>query len=526
MVHRCGTLSVHTGDQVAAKASYLKRSKTGWYSYRRKVPHRLRAYFPRTAAKSEMVEWKASFKTKDPLTAQRLWAMENIKFEAAQRAAETLLQRQQGTVTGHDALPLAKAIAEQAGFHPEQAPQLPPDPNDEDWQRYKIEKAEWDEWIDNQREILLQVQLDEMTDHDQLARDYASGVWGQEGYATPHKKQDPNNAFSLAGKILEGDLRPELTATWSDAVETYIAVNKQDTTREPLKEKKWEAKTRGLLNKFAKAFKAKSLSLEELDRGKIRLWLLSQYPNQGTRNRYINTFSAVINTWNRENPSKPVPNPFSGLANKQREVEQATKRLSFNPQQFDKFLTAIHAHKNDEIRLVGLLMAYTGCRTSEGAGLQCRDVKLDAEVPHVVFRTNKIRRMDKGGLERAVPLVEPLLSALKGYNRKAENDDPFFARYGNTRGFDSISVALRNTLREAARIDQDGLVPYSLRHTMKDRLGAAGAAVDVAEYVLGHTSQGASRIHQRYGTKTPPRSLVAHIENAFQMKEWGYYEDE
>lgn len=57
-------------------------------------------------------------------------------------------------------------------------------------------------------------------------------------------------------------------------------------------------------------------------------------------------------------------------------------------------------------------------------------------------------------------------------------------------------------------------------------LAAAGVAVDVAEYVLGHTSQGASRIHQQYGTPPPPRSLVAHVEKAFQMKEWGYYEHE
>ena len=473
-----------------------------------------------------MAEWKVSFQTKDPITAQRLWCAENQKFDAAQRVAETMLQGQASKVLGYEALRLAKNIAEIKGFHPDQAPKPPISTDDKDWEHYKSEMKEWEASLDLHRELLLEAQMDELIDYDQQERDYKSGTWGQTGYTTPYKPVDPNSVLSLAEKILEGDLKPEITATWSDAVETYIAVNKQDTTREPLKEKKWEAKTRGLLDRFSKAFKGKSLSLEELDRGKIRIWLLGQYPNQGTRNRYINTFSAVINTWNRENPSKPVPNPFSGLANKQREVEQATKRLSFNPQQFDKFVTAIRGHKNVEIRLVGLLMAYTGCRTSEAAGLQYRDVKLDAEVPHVVFRTNKIRRMDKGGLDRAVPLVEPLLSALKGYNRKAENDDPFFARYGNTRGFDSISIALRNTLREVAGIDQDGLVPYSLRHTMKDRLAAAGVAVDVAEYVLGHTSQGASRIHQRYGTKTPPRSLVAHIEKAFQMKEWGYYEDE
>lgn len=471
-----------------------------------------------------MLEWKSSFKTKDAATAQRLWVEENRRFAEAERVAEIVFQSQRGNVTGSDALRAAKQIAELSGFHPDQAPKLPPNPTDADWEAFKTERADWEMWLAHQRELLAEQDAEDRLDHEQLERDYKSGRWAEQGYEAPYRKPKPNSVISLATKILEGEIAPKLEPSWRDAVELYISVNKQDKTRDPLKERDWEVKTRGLLERFGRAHGGMSARLDQLDRAAIRSWMQATYTKQSTRNRYLNTLSAVINTWNREHAANPVPNPFSGLANKQREQEQATKRLSFNPDQFDKFLAAINALKNDEIRLVGLLMAYTGCRNSEAAGLQCRDVKLDADVPHVVFRSNKIRRMGKGGLERAVPVVEPLLSALKTYDRNGGQDDPFFAKYGHTRGFDTVSITLRNTLTNRAGIVQEGLVPYSLRHTMKDRLDAAGVRTDIAEYILGHTSQGASRIHQRYGTTTPPQSLVESIESALQVEDWGYYD--
>jgi integrase len=510
---------------MATKATYLKRSKTGWFSYRRKVPERLRAYFPSTASGCEMQEWKASFRTKDPLTAQRLWVLENKQFDEAERVAEIVARGQLVNLSNNDALKAAKQIAMEAGFHPDQAPIMPKDPTDQDWQTYKREREEWQTWLSIQRDILRDQDADERLNQQQIAIDYQAGRWGQPGYETPYKPAKANSILAVATKILDGELQPSLVPSWGDAVDLYISVNKQEKTRSPTKEKKWETKTRGLLNRFAIGIGGNDTGLEHLDRSNIRLWLIETYHNQATRNRYINTLSAVINTWNRENSSKTVSNPFSGLGNKQREQKDAQKRMPFKPWQFKVFLEAIAQHADAEVRLIGLLMAWTGCRTSEAAGLTVRDVKLDAEVPHVVFRTNSIRQMEKGGLERAVPLVQPVLVALQSYEAPANRDAPFFTGHGNTRGFENVSAALRYLLNNKAGITDANLVPYSLRHTLKDRLAAAGVETSRAEYILGHVSAGSSQIHKNYGTMTPPKSLLELMNKTASIETWGYFED-
>ena len=87
-----------------------------------------------------------------------------------------------------------------------------------------------------------------------------------------------------------------------------------------------------MLDKFASSIGSKQSKLGDLDRQFIRNWLIETYPNTGTRNRYNNVFSAVINNWNEENKSQ-IYNPFSGLSNKQLEHEEAIKRRSFTPEE-------------------------------------------------------------------------------------------------------------------------------------------------------------------------------------------------
>lgn len=471
-----------------------------------------------------MLEWKASLRTKDPLTAQRLWVQENQRFAEAESIAEALLDSKQGKVSGTEALRIAKHIAVKAGFHPTQAPRLPDHPTDADWEKYKSERAEWDGWLDAQRDILTDVEEQESTDHEQMAKDYRTGRWIEPDYKTPYKPANPNGVLQLTRKILDGELTPALEPTWQDAVDLYISVNKQEKIRDLAREKKWEIKTRGLLDRFSAAH-GKGLKLTELDRSKIRIWLQQTYENQATRNRYINTLSAVINTWNRECPNDNVTNPFSGLANKQRAEESSQKRLSFKPNQFSAFIDAINKHPDEEVRLIGLLMAWTGCRTSEAAGLTVRDVKLDAEPAHIIYRSNKVRRMGKGGLERAVPLVEPILTVLQAYKAPSDKEAAFFKKHGNPKGFENVSAALRYILSNKANIDDDGLVPYSLRHTLKDRMAAAGIDTSLAEYILGHVSKGSSQIHKRYGTMTPPKALLDALNRAIETETWGYFED-
>ena len=95
-------------------------------------------------------------------------------------------------------------------------------------------------------------------------------------------------------------------------------------------------------------------------------------------------------------------NPFSGLSNKKREKDERKARRSFKPEELQVYLDNIIRTKDEEVKLIGLLMIYTGCRTSEAAGLQIKDLRLDNNLAHVVFRTNVIRRMEKSDLERAV----------------------------------------------------------------------------------------------------------------------------
>jgi integrase len=62
-------------------------------------------------------------------------------------------------------------------------------------------------------------------------------------------------------------------------------------------------------------------------------------------------------------------NPFSGLSNKKREKDEREERRSFKPEELSEYLNNIINIKHEEVKLIGLLMIYTGCRTSEAAGL-------------------------------------------------------------------------------------------------------------------------------------------------------------
>ena len=279
-----------------------------------------------------------------------------------------------------------------------------------------------------------------------------------------------------------------------------------------------------MLEKFAISNGGKQSKLEDLDRQSIRNWLLETYPNVGTRNRYNNVFSAVINNWNEENKSK-VYNPFSGLSNKQLEEEEAIKRRSFTPAEWHSYLAHIENLGDIQLKLIGLLMLYTGCRTNEAAGLQVKDLRVTDNLPHVVFRTNEIRRMDKNGLERAVPLMTQVLDTYRLYDHKKTPELPLFPKYGNTKGFENVSAKLRHIVNDLMGIDSPEVVPYSARHTMRDRSEAANISTSRAEYIMGHKSAASSRIHQKYGTKTPPSVLLDDMIKIFNVTDWGYYEN-
>lgn len=508
---------------MATKLSYLVISPTGWYEYRRRVPARLRPYFPLTSTGKPMSEWKKALETKNERVAQVNWLKENQEFETALSVAEMLIDKRD--LLPHEAVMVGKGMTLKEQIHPSQAPTLTPSASNEEIQAFPALVIEWNNRLEDKRTILLDVLQDKYIDQNRMKKDYDEGRFFKKDYKTPYKQEDPNDPLITALKIIDGEVETRPFATWQDAMELYIRINKREKTREAVKELEWEKDTRSLLSKFAKGNGGMNIRLDDLDRQAIRNWLWATFPKAGTRNRYNNVFSSVINNWNRETKAQ-VFNPFAGLSNKQQEKEEAIGRRSFKPEEWHSYLQHVQEHDDLELRIIGLLMMFTGCRTSEAAGLQVRDVKLSGNIPHVVYRTNDIRRMDKDGLERAVPLLTPVLDAFRNYDLPTEPNKPIFRKYGSTRGFENASASLRNIVKNLMDINDPTVVPYSARHTFRDRSEvASGVPTARAEYIMGHVSEASSRIHKGYGTKTPPTELLDDLIKIFEVKDWGYYED-
>lgn len=504
---------------MVVEVSYLRRSKDGWFSYRRRVPHTLRSFFPATATGGEMTEWKRAFRTKDQAQALKLYAIEDARFEEFKKRALAALEGIKEGLPPRLALQRAKDLLSASAALPDDAPTPPKNGTPEEWEQFKHDYQLWEEYVSdlrfhNDQELIDQLALD---------RDYKSGRFAQAGYTVPYTLPQTNSVEGFTRQILDGDLSPAVVPTWEDAIENYIAV-RSAKQRDPVIRARKEREIRAFLEKFGAGQEADGkLLLANLDRSRIRQWLTSTYPNTSTRNRNIKTLSAVVNTWNRENAAREIYNPFNRLTDMAAEREQQERR-SFTPDEFAIFLDAILHHKNQDARMVALIMAYTGCRTSEAAGLLVSDVKLEAETPYIFFRCNRVRRMDKGGLQRVVPIVEPLLSELKAYPSPTDKNAPLVRRYGHAKGFKNVAQALRSCLREQAKITDATVVPYSLRHTLVDRFRAAEVRLDHAEYILGHISAGSSRIHADYGTTRRPETLVEPLKAAFALETWGHYD--
>lgn len=368
------------------KLPYLTTSPTGWFEYRRGVPKHLRAFFPLTKSGKHKTEWKCSLKTKSATLAQELWVKENRQYEKALSVAEFYHDKSNSPSTT-DAIAAAKQMAINYGVHPEQAPILDYKASEAEIADFSRKVGEWNDLVSEHQELLAFLIHNNHIDEEQRARDYQEGRWGQAGYVTPSKPIDPTDPLVAQYAIVNGDIESTASATWGDATELYIKTNKRHVTRLADKETKWEKKTRQLLSKFATAMDGSNTKLNDLDRQVISDWMWKTYPKAGTRNRYNNTFSSVINTWNREQKGQSIFNPFSGLSNKALEREESVKRRSFKPAEWHIYLHHVNKSTDDELRLIGLLMIYTGCRTSEAAGLQVRDLKLNDNLPHVVFRT-------------------------------------------------------------------------------------------------------------------------------------------
>ena len=499
MVHRIGTHMVH---QMVSK--YLKRSLTGWYSYRRRVPTRLQEIIGKR-------EFKQRLETKDETTALIRLAMVNEQSSIQIKMAERQASPDAPDLTVQEAIIAARQLLSKSGNHPDQKPVLPADYTPEDLESFQEARERWlalDSNFWSAYESTQTVSINNRT------------------FETNYKRDDPSDVWQAAAKIVSGRAKAPIEPTWGEAVEQYLRLNKQEKRRDPHDQKKFEVKMRNLYDTFASFVGGADTKLKDITRQDARAFL-ETYRNrpkplkEGSIGRYSSQLGAVFNLSRKEYQHMTISNPFEGLRNMDAERDDATRRRSFSPEEIKQDEELLRQKRQPELAMIGLLMIYTGCRTSEAAGLQVRDIALSSNAPHVKIRSNALRRLDKKGLERAVPLAAPLLEALRTYDLPDDPNASAFGDYGERSAHDNVSVQLNQLIRDKMGVSDPELVAYSTRHTMKDRGRAARIAPDVLDYLQGHKTRLSSMIATRYGTGVPPSIYQDDIDRIFTVAEWG-----
>ncbi|EDQ05444.1 hypothetical protein DSM14862_02429 [Sulfitobacter indolifex] len=486
-------------------SKYLKRSSMGWYSYRRRVPSRLKNVIGKS-------EFKESFATKDEALA--LWKLGIFNQEVEKQLATAEKQAALGRdLTPAEVREVASRYLKRLGLHPDQQPSLTASATAEERSRFTDQRIDWKDRYDRF-----------------LSDFYVSQEVGTDAktWRTIYKPADATDVFQTAYLIASGEVEAPVKPTWASACNDYLEVNRQEKRRNPYKQRIFETKVRALYQKFASFLGGKDTPLEDISRQQARAYLDtyrqgSEPASEATIGRYSSQFGAVFNFARQEYQNETIKNPFEGLRNMSRERDTAKDRRSFTPSElaaYEKALVEKFAG-GSPIGLIGLVMLYTGCATSEAAGLEVGDIRLECEAPHLRMRANSHRRLDKGRVERSVPVAAPLLKHLKALKLANHADEGAFGKYSDASSYSNVSVQLNNIIRNKLKIPDPSLTAYSTRHTFKDRGRVARVAPDVVDYLQGHVTKASSAIAQRYGTGVPPSMYVEDLNKILATKAWG-----
>ena len=487
-------------------SKYLKRSVTGWYSYRRRVPARLQKVLGKT-------EIKEAFNTKDEIVA--LWKLgahnQDVEKQIALAEKQVALGRE---LTPSEVREVASKFLQRVGLHPDNLPTLKANATREERLKFDEQRIEWKDQFDRF--------LSDFYDSQEIGTDPKT-------WQTLYKPSDPTDVFQAAYLIATGDVEAPTKLTWRNTVEDYLEVNKQEKRRNPHKQKTFEAKTRALFNKFSAFVGGQDTALEDISRPIARSYLHTyrqgdKPASEATIGRYSSQLGAVFNFARKEYQDGTIKNPFEGLRDMGLERETANDRRCFNPLElaaYEKALVDKLTAGRSPIGLIGLIMLFSGCATSEAAGLEVADIRLDCEVPHIRFGPNSHRRLDKGRLERSVPIAATLLNHLKAHNLSNNGEAGAFGKYSEASSYSNVSTQLNNVIRDKLEVSDPSLVSYSTRHTFKDRGRAARISPEIVDYLQGHVTKSSSAIAQRYGTGVPPSVYLEDLTKILGTTTWG-----
>jgi len=158
----------------------------------------------------------------------------------------------------------------------------------------------------------------------------------------------------------------------------------------------------------------------------------------------------------------------------------------------------------------------------ELGGLLNEDVVLGSNVPYLNIRPNRIRRLKTLSSERRIPLTSEALDILRQYQEQQQKKDPkapLFPKYGRDGGMEALSQGLRNIIRKTMGISDPRLVPYSTRHTLKDKMRLLRTPLSYQYHIMGHAQDNA--IADGYGEGDPLIYIQQELQRAAQLTTWG-----
>lgn len=199
-----------------------------------------------------------------------------------------------------------------------------------------------------------------------------------------------------------------------------------------------------------------------------------------TIRRRINSISAVLNYAYAEQDIDKR-NPFSRIIIRGEGRDQK-KRGTFTLDQLREGYEEALASKSD-VRLLFPILGETGCRLGEIVGLRLEDV--DLKLGAIYIRPHRHRRLKTAGSERDLPLLgfaeRAMTEALRG------SDGIYvFPRYYRPDGF--VATHASNALNKWIKSRFGGLTAHCLRHTMRDRLRAVEAPMELIDQIGGWSS--------------------------------------
>ena len=517
-----GTKLVQAMRQVRQKNG-MKRSSTGFYSFRKQVPENLRTLWGKR-------EVKVALETKDEATALKRCSIVLADFNATKVKLTKLLESG-SDLSPQDIRNIADSRVRSWGIHPDQAPVLKAGHTDEEYAAFKDAEREYLE----RKDLYYDLAADELIHEEQRQKDYQSGKWGQPNYQMPYKAQSKTSVEGVTDGIVAGRVPTTVNPTLMDAMTSYLDAYAEDKIGgNPRTIQSQTTNTKRVLAQFAsfieggrtsKGFQREVTSITVEEAIGFRRHLREQHPNSGTGDTNLRYPSAVFSHIIEKGQGLYIDNhlmrnPFYKLRNKKREEQLANKKWPLNPEEFRRYEEAAH-EAEDHVRLLLLFLLYTGCRISDAYGLEVRDVNLAENIPTMYLRHNSIRRLDKDGIPANIPLVGPLLEALRSYEMSDNPNDPIFPEFANIKSGRDRASAEANRVRKGAGITREGVTAHSARHAWQDRLDAARVPIAERDYLIAHKTKQSSAVAQAYGSAYPARNMLENQLAALACEDWG-----